>query len=202
MSERPLGNLGLLGCEPESSINSKRGLQPSLKVKPTLRRNPIVKSTYGNPLRNSCLQEALHSLLSKQAIELVKVQSSLAFLQLPLLGCQAKQQVAFYCKPEICKQVPKGPNLQNGKSRVSKAIASNRRMGLFSRFQQCLFSHPYNLKLKEVPNITLSESDLPVYSPTFCSVHSSLGVYYYNGKGVKLKLKLVAFGFTNTCMTS
>ena len=57
----------------------KNGYNLLFKVKPPLTRDRIAKSRYANPLRNSYLQQALHCLLDKQAIEMVKVQSSLAF---------------------------------------------------------------------------------------------------------------------------
>ena len=44
---------------------------------PLVIREPLIISGYANPLRNSYLEGALHSLIQKQAI--VRVQSSLAF---------------------------------------------------------------------------------------------------------------------------
>ena len=44
-----------------------------------LTKNPLVKSEYANPVRNTYLQEVLDSFQNKQAMEVVVVQSSLAF---------------------------------------------------------------------------------------------------------------------------
>ena len=49
------------------------------KIMPPLTRIPQIRSGYNYPLRNSYLQEALHSLFQKQAVERVRVQTSLAF---------------------------------------------------------------------------------------------------------------------------
>ena len=56
-------------------------------------------------------------------------------LQLPLLSSQAEQQGAPNLRPQLSEQVPEGSNLQNGNSRVYKAVAANRRVGVLSRFQ-------------------------------------------------------------------
>ena len=47
--------------------------------RPYLTRSPIIVSGYVHPLRNSYLMEALHELMEKKAIDLVKNQSSLSF---------------------------------------------------------------------------------------------------------------------------
>ena len=57
----------------------KNGYNLSFNVKPPLTRIPLVKSGYASPLRFGYLQEALYSLFDKWAIEMVKLQSSLAF---------------------------------------------------------------------------------------------------------------------------
>ena len=64
-SKRLLANMGLQGCQHKSSLHSENGYNLPFKVKPPLTRIPIVKSGYANPLRNSYLQEALHSFLDK-----------------------------------------------------------------------------------------------------------------------------------------
>ena len=47
------------------------------RIRPKLTRSPTVISCYGNPHRNSYLLEALHQLIAKNAVELVKHQTSL-----------------------------------------------------------------------------------------------------------------------------
>ena len=48
-------------------------------IRPRLTRSPTVISCYVNPHRNSYLLEALHQLIAKNAVELVKHQTSLGF---------------------------------------------------------------------------------------------------------------------------
>ena len=49
------------------------------RIRPRLTRSPTVESCYVNPHRNSYLLEALHQLIAKNAVELVKQQTSLGF---------------------------------------------------------------------------------------------------------------------------
>ena len=67
------------GSSPRVVSILKEGYSLPFRLKPPLTRVPLIKSGYANPLRNSYLQEALHSLLQKQAVEKVRVESSLGF---------------------------------------------------------------------------------------------------------------------------
>ena len=70
------------GFESQSSFDLKGGVQASvLKIRPPLTRVPVIRSGHANPLRNSYRAsfKALHSLLQKQAVGKVKIQSFLAF---------------------------------------------------------------------------------------------------------------------------
>ena len=73
-----LASLGPKGFKFKGSIYPEEGYNLPFKLKPPLTRVPL-RSRYANPLRSSYLQEALHSLLQKQAVEKVRVQSSLGF---------------------------------------------------------------------------------------------------------------------------
>ena len=64
------------GLSPRVVSILKEGYNLPFGLKPPLTRVPLIRSGYANPLRNSYLQEALHSLLQKQAVEKVQVQSS------------------------------------------------------------------------------------------------------------------------------
>ena len=57
----------------------KTWLDLPFQTRPKLVRFPAVISCYGNPQRNSYLLEALHQLVDKNAVELVRNQSSLSF---------------------------------------------------------------------------------------------------------------------------
>ena len=71
-----LANLAGSRCQSESSSNLDRGLCP---FGPKLTRSPTVISYYVNPRRNRYLLEALHQLIAKNAVQLVKYQTSLGF---------------------------------------------------------------------------------------------------------------------------
>ena len=57
----------------------KDGYILPFKVRPPLVRDPLIVSGYANPLRNLYLKEALQALLQKEAVEMVRVRTSLAF---------------------------------------------------------------------------------------------------------------------------
>ena len=63
---------------------------------PPLTRSPQIISGYANPIKNSYLKKALHSLIVKQAVEKVMVRSSMAFLQQVVPGSKAKQVEAYF----------------------------------------------------------------------------------------------------------
>ena len=57
----------------------KEGYTLPFRIRPKLTRYPTVVSCYVNPHRNSYLLEALHQLIDKNAVELVRNQNSLGF---------------------------------------------------------------------------------------------------------------------------
>ena len=68
-----------LGAGPKVVQILKEGYTLPFQTRPKLVRFPTVVSCYGNPQRNSYLLEALHQLIDKNAVELVRNQSSLSF---------------------------------------------------------------------------------------------------------------------------
>ena len=68
-----------LGSNPQVISILKEGYSLPFKMKPPLTRSPMIISGYANPRKNNSFKEALQSLIAKQAVEKVVVQSSLAF---------------------------------------------------------------------------------------------------------------------------
>ena len=68
-----------LGAGPKVVQILKEGYTLPFRIRPKLTRSPTVISCYVNPHRNSYLLEALHQLIAKNAVELVKHQTSLGF---------------------------------------------------------------------------------------------------------------------------
>ena len=68
-----------LGAGPKVVQILREGYTLPFQNRPKLARLPTVVSCYVNPLRNSYLLEALHQLMDKNAIELVKHKTSLSF---------------------------------------------------------------------------------------------------------------------------
>ena len=68
-----------LGAHPKVVQILREGYTLPFRTRPRLARFPTVVSCYVNPHRNSYLLEALHQLIDKNAVELVKHQTSLGF---------------------------------------------------------------------------------------------------------------------------
>ena len=68
-----------LGASPKVVQILKEGYTLPFRIRPRLTRSPTVISCYVNPHRNSYLLEALHQLIAKNAVELVKDQTLLGF---------------------------------------------------------------------------------------------------------------------------
>ena len=68
-----------LGAGPKVVQILKEGYTLPFQIRPRLTRSPTVISCYVNPHRNSYLLEALHQLIAKNAVELVRHQTSLGF---------------------------------------------------------------------------------------------------------------------------
>ena len=68
-----------LGAGPKVVQILKEGYTLPFQIRPRLTRSPTIISCYVNPHRNSYLLEALHQLIAKNAVELVKQQTSLGF---------------------------------------------------------------------------------------------------------------------------
>ena len=70
----------LLGANPRVVSILKDGYILPFKIRPPLVRDPLIVSGYANPLRNLYLREALQALLQKEAVEMVRFRTSLAFI--------------------------------------------------------------------------------------------------------------------------
>ena len=74
-----LGKMGSPRRQPQSSNNPQRRIHPTLSVRPNLTTSPNIISWCVNPHRNLYLLEALHQLMTKNAVEPVTNQTSLGF---------------------------------------------------------------------------------------------------------------------------
>ena len=70
-----------VGASPKIVQILREGYTLPFQIRPNLTRSPSVVSCYVNPHRNSYLLEALHQLIAKNAVELVRTQASLGFFK-------------------------------------------------------------------------------------------------------------------------
>ena len=122
--------MGLHGCKPKNGITPEGRLQPSLQGQTSFNQ----KSNSQERICQ-CPQEQLPeggiAYPFKQTGHRTSQGSFISgLLQPPLLGSQTQQQVVSHLRPPPSEKVPEGPKFQSVDSRVNKAIAANRRVGL------------------------------------------------------------------------
>ena len=106
-----------LGISPKVVTVLKEGYTLPFWFRPNLTRAPTITSCYVNPHRDSYLLEALHQLLSKNAVELVSNQLSLGFLQPVISSTQTQELVETYLGPQHTQYLFENIVVQNGDPR-------------------------------------------------------------------------------------
>ena len=132
------------------------------RSRPNLARSPTIISCYVNPHRNLHLLEALHQLISKNAVELVENQTSLGFFQPTVFGPKPQQQMETYTRSQQTKPVPQGRKIQNGDTGNHQNLSSTGGVGDLSRFQGRLFPDTNTGTVQEISEISYPEQVIPV----------------------------------------
>ena len=138
-------------------------------------------SGYANPLRNLYLKEALHALLQKETIEMVRVRTSLAFFNRVFIV--PKPKMATNLGPQCSKQIFERKNIQNGNSRDNSDFLATRGMRDIAGFQRRLFPHSNSHRVPEVSQVPFPKPILPVSGPPLWPINSSDGVHLCGQRG-------------------
>ena len=128
--ETSFGKLGNLGATPKVLQMLKEGYTLPFQTRSNLTRSPNIISCYVYPHRNLCLLEALHQLMNKNAVELVKNQESLDFYNRLFFGPKTKQQVETYTRSQQPQHIPQGRKILNGDTRNNKDLSPDRGVGI------------------------------------------------------------------------
>ena len=148
-----------LGASPTVVQILREGYPLPFRIRPKLARNPTVISCYVNPHRNSYLVEALHQLITKNAIEI-------------------------YTGSEQTQSFSQGGEIQNGNSGNHQDFPSTRGVGHLNRLQRGLLPYTHTPEVQKISQISCPGSDLPVQSTTFWPLNGSYGVHC-NSQGSK-----------------
>ena len=143
--------------------------------KPNLVRFPLIISEYKALPKDQALANCIQSLLSKNAIERVKISR---VLQSPVSSTQASPKVEASNRPKQAQHFSTRREVQDGNSRVHQDLPDSRGMGSVDRPIGRLPSHPHPSSLKEIPKILPQVSGVPVHLPTFRTSHSPPGLYH------------------------
>ena len=85
--------------------------------------------------------------------------------------------MATYPGSKQPESFPQGREIQDGNTGNHQDFPPTRGVGYLDRFQGRLLPYTNTGTIQEISEISCPWSDLPVQSPTFWSVHSTLGVY-------------------------
>ena len=173
----------LLGANPRVVSILKDGYILPFKNRPPLVRDRLIVSVYANPLRNLYLKEALQALLQKEAVEMVRVRTSLAFFNRLFIVPKPNQKWRPVLDLSSLKQIFEHKNIQNGNPRDNSDFLATRRMGDFAGLQRRLFSHSSSYKVPEISQVPLSKSVLSVPGPSLWPINSSDGVHSGGQRG-------------------
>ena len=178
-----LASLGPKGFKSESSINPEGGLQPPIQSQTTSYQNPSDKERICKSPQEQLPAGGIAFPPSKTSGRKSKDSVLSGFLQQALYCPQTGSKVASNLRSQCSQPVSQGQNLQDGDPRIHSPVIATRGVGHVARLQRRLLPHPYRSKLKEVPQIPLSESNLPIQGSPIWPVHSSNGVYNLGKRG-------------------
>ena len=165
-----------LGAGPKVVQILKEGYTLPFRIRPNLTRSPSVVSCYVNPHRNSYLLEALHQLIAKNAVELVRHQTSLGFFNRLFLVPKPNNK----WRP-ILDLSKLNPFLKTRKFKMEtpETIRTSLQQGEWVTsidFKDAYFHIPIQEQSRKY-QISRPGSDIPVQSFAFRSVHSTLGIH-------------------------
>ena len=143
-----LGKMGSPGVSPKVVTVLREGY--SLRFWPNLTQSQAITGCYLDPNRNLYLEEALHQLLSKDAVEPVTIQKSLGFYNKLFHGSKTQQPVETYPRPQYPEQISKDRVIQNGDTRDNKNLPIGRGVGYLHRFQRRILPYTNSKSIQEV----------------------------------------------------
>ena len=139
-----------LGVSPKVLTVLREGYTLPFRLPPNLTRSPTITSYYVNPHRNLYLLEALHQVLNKNAVELVKNQQSLGFYNRLFLVRKTQQPVETYLGPQYPEQIFQDRVIQNGDTRENNNLSMSKGKGYLHRFQRRIPPHTNKQSVQEV----------------------------------------------------
>ena len=173
----------LLGANPRVVSILKDGYILPFKIRPPLVRDPLIVSGYANPLRNLYLKEALQALLLKEAVEMVRVRTSLAFFNRLFIVPKPNQK----WRPILdLSALNKFLSVKTFKMETPETIRISLQQGEWVTsldFSDAYFHIPVHVKSRKYLRFYFQNQSLSVPGPSLRPLHSSDGVHLCGQRG-------------------
>ena len=132
------------------------GLELQFQSRPPLSSVPLNMSVTRDPDRNLLLQEEVHTLLQKGAVELVNRPSSYSRFLFPPISCSKEKWGNETCdRPLRPESASNSAAFQDGDQQIYQGFNSFRYVDNVSRFDRRLFPYSYFPQVPQVLEICL-----------------------------------------------
>ena len=166
-----------LGAGPKAIQILKDGYTLPFQTRPKLTRSPTVISCYVNPHRDSYLLEALHQLIAKNAVELVRNQKSLGFFNRLFLVPKPNNKwrpILDLSKLNVFLKVEKF------KMETPETIRTSLHRGEWVTsidFRDAYFHIPIQEQFQEVSQVSFPKPNIPVQGSALWSLNGTFGIH-------------------------
>ena len=159
-----LARLAHTGCESKGGLNFERGIHATLQNQTTSDQVPCDQEWLCSPGEKQGLIPSIGRTHKQVGGRKSGDKVLPGLLQPPFSGTKIQPQIEAYLGTEPSNLILKTRHLQDGNSRNA---------GL----QRCLFSHPHQSEIPEVPQVFSREESLSIYGPSFRCSQGSPGIY-------------------------
>ena len=167
-----------LGAGPKAIQILKEGYTLPFRTRPKLTRSPTVISCYVNPHRDSYLLKALHQLIAKNAVELVRNQKSLGFFNRLFLVPKPNNKwrpILDLSNLNVFLKVEKF------KMETPETIRASLHQGEWVTsidFRDAYFHIPIHSRtIQEVSQVSYPKPDIPVQGSALWSLNGTLAIH-------------------------
>ena len=148
-----LARLAHTGCESKGGLNFERGIHATLQNQTTPDQVPCDQEWLCSPGEKQGLVPSIDRTHKQVGGRKGGDKVLSGLLQPPFSGTKIQPQMEAYLGPQPSKPILETRHLQDGNSGNNKVVSPKRGMGNVAGLQRCLFSHPHQSAVSEVPQV-------------------------------------------------